>query len=329
MINIYVGEDPYYTYLECKKDIEKNYSLNQIEVYKYDALLDPIETVLDNCMTYSFFNTTKIIIYDRCTFLSSSNKDKKDKSDYINKLISFSEIKDDSIVLNLIVTPSLAKNESVKTLMQNSNVRSVNSLSEQDFFIYINKLVHSQNKTITSEATYELMHRCINENNKIDFLMIENNVNKLCLATDNINIVDVELLIYKPLEDKIFNLSTSLLKNQTVEAIKIFRDLLSLGYQVFTILPFLYSSFSFIARVKYLYSLNHSDEEIRVLLEEKSIFRIKYGIKDGAYISYKSLNNILSDLSKIENDIKFNGVEAESSIEYFILNFKDKYILNK
>lgn len=328
MVYIYVGEDPYYTYLECKRNIEKKYSENKdIDFYKFDGVLDEVSKVIDTCMTYSFFASKKVIIYDRCNFLSSS-KDKQDakKEKDIDSLIDFAMIEDYDVELNLIVTPSLQKSEKIKTLVQNSNLVSVQSLSEDDYFQFINKKVNSQNKNISTDACKEILVRCKSADGKFDYLQVQNNIDKLCLATDNITIDDVEALVYKPLEDKIFTISESLLNKNTAYALKVFRDLLSLGYQVYSILPVLYNSFWFLARVKYLAIQGKNIDEICSNMNEKSFYRVKYALKNIQYITYKNLNKILSDLGKEENNYKYENRDPEASLETFMCLFDKNYL---
>ena len=93
--------------------------------------------------------------------------------------------------------------------------------SDKDWIKYAEKLFANYG----IEANYNVIDEFTKRTNK-DAMLMNNEIKKLALYSNKITMNDLDLLVAKPLEDKIFNLCTLIVTNKTKEAINLYRDLL-------------------------------------------------------------------------------------------------------
>ena len=328
MINVYIGEDNYLTTNKLNSDLKKKYgNFETVELVKFDLYNDTLETVLNEASSYSFFYEAKVVIVSNCYFLSTSKEKVKKNKDDLAELEKFLTSSTDNLDLNFIVKGSLDKNALYKKMVEAKvNFIHVDLLSDEELIMTINSKVKNENKKISVEAVKELIARCKNPAGVVDFLLLDNNLKKLMTFTDNITIIDVEEMVYKPLEDKIFAIGQNLIKGETDKALHAYYDLVQLGNQVYGIISALYYSFLFMARVKFLANKQVSLERMQIALNVKNKYRVKYSMMDVKDVSYENLVKILADLSRLEEDCKFNGFNPFSALELFIASFSGNYL---
>ena len=86
-----------------------------------------------------------------------------------------------------------------------------------------------------------------------DLYRFMNEAQKLVLYKDKITVADVCLMVNKPLEDDVFQISNALMRGDNATALSIFRDLQKLGSKATdTLIPMLGTQFRFISEVCFL-----------------------------------------------------------------------------
>lgn len=347
MIKIYYGSDPGYTTHKLFNDLKKNLSSEDFSsLIKYDGYKDLVSTVIDDCLSYSLFSSSKNIIFTNCYFLTSSNKKvafSDASQNNFKDLIRYLSNPSPDTNLYLVADSLLKKSGDLYEAINDSAdvvLISCEVPSDDEYIMLANKTAKEQNKTITSDAIKALLERCriIASTTSfgaksIDYLMFNNNLTKLFTYKDNITVDDINELIYQPLEDNVFSIIQELMNKNTKAALKIYQDLLKQGLEGLSILPAFVSKFKDYALIKYLISSNYDNNEIALQLSKIQNKTVKpgsiyYKKKEIEAISYNSLLKVLNDLAEIEVNIKFNQDDANILLSLFIANFKAKYLYN-
>lgn len=92
---------------------------------------------------------------------------------------------------------------------------------------------------------------------------------KLENVEDKVGIQEVSALVYKPLEDNIFNLTTFMLQGQLSSALGLYHDLLMAGNDPYYLLAIMAGQIRFIAAVSFVLSRYMSEQEIATELQAK------------------------------------------------------------
>ena len=91
---------------------------------------------------------------------------------------------------------------------------------------------------------------------------------------------DIILLVDEDIDDTVFELVSSILKNDCNKAMKLYYNFINNGMDVSQIIAIIASQIRLLFQVKRLYNSGKSNEEIAKILEFKSPYRVKYLLKD-------------------------------------------------
>ena len=160
------------------------------------------------------------------------------------------------------------------------------------------------------------LNRC---NKDID--NIKNELDKLMLYKLEEKVIDkddITLLVDEDIDDTVFELVSSILKNDCNKAMKLYYNFINNGMDVGQIIAIIASQIRLLFQVKRLYNSGKSNEEIAKILEFKSPYRVKYLLKDCYYYSEDDLIKYLSKLADIDKNIKSGNGDGKFLLELFI-----------
>lgn len=257
----------------------------------------------------------KAVVVDNVSFLG-----KQTKKDELNELSDFLKGLDNSIDIYFIVRNDTIDEKSpiVKYIYENGSILNFVNLSAKDWPKYAKKYFADQNVAITDDAINELIYRVDGDLNR--FI---NEADKLCLYKNNIALMDVCLMVSKPLEDDAFQISNALFKGDSATALSIFRDLKLFGSKnIDYLIPLLANQFRFISQVSYLYDKGLSNEEIAQELSCNP-YRVKISLSNRRYLSRRKIAYALDDLYYLDYQIKSGQIDRFYGIELFLINFNN------
>jgi len=320
LIRIFISSDSGFNEYQVNKIIKKeNPGLDPMNFSKYDCFQNSLKDIVLDCSSFSFFGDKKIVYVSNCYFIGDTvNKNFQNEDD----LKSFSNYLDNlnpSTDLYLLANCKLGKNEIAKKLKKIAHITELSPLNELTLINEAKIYAEANDCLIDNDAAQLLVSRVNNDWNT--FL---NEIKKMCLYSKHITKIDVEKLIKKLPEDNVFEIMNALINNNVILALSIYRDLKFNGYTGYTILNILFSQFSFMTRVKFLSQKNLSNDSIADSLN-CSTGRVYMTLKNSKNLSFNSLINILSTLSKLEWDSKIESDDIDLRLETFILSF-DKYL---
>ena len=333
MLLIYYGQDSGYTTHRALKDIKKALSEQELkELIRFDGYKDSVPTVMEDCSSISLFGEKKTVLFTNCYFLSSTREKKvpfKDSDQHsYQEFLQYLEEPSPDTDLYMVVDGMLDKSSKLgKAIIESAEAKLVSCElpSPADFEMYAYKIAKERNKEIDKEGAKMLVERT-----KGDYLLFMNNLEKLLTYTDKVRAMDVEELVYQPLEDNAFTLVSSLLQKKTKAALKTYSDLRKGGYDPLMILPTFASQFRFYALVKFLSEKGEDKDSIAAQLSTKtskvSPGRVYYSLKDSQNLTFMKILSILEDLANMEIHIKHDGDDGDIDLKLFISLFSQKYL---
>lgn len=291
--------------------------INDLNYVKYNALEDDLNIAINDCEYLPLGVERKAIIFDNVTFL---NKD-GDKA-ILEKFTKIFQNSSDEIDIFLISRESTIneKLDIVKKCKENGIIISCNNLTKEEWPQYIKKYFSDRNIKIDDDAVEELSNRIDG-----DLSLFLNEGIKLSLYTDHIRVEDVMLMVAKPIEDDVFQLSNALLRKDKAACLDIYRGLKLLGSRTTdTLIPLLANQFRFMFQVLYLDSRYMSASEIANELGVKE-GRVKINLRNAKanHLKPESLLKVIDDLYQLDYQIKSGKIDKFFGFELFILNFNN------
>ena len=255
----------------------------------------------------------KAVVVDNVQFLSKGAK--KEDVDRIYEAI---KTPSDFVDVIFMVRKDTIDDKSpiVKEVQENGEIFNLINLKKEDWPIYTRKYFSNREVKIDDDAVEELILRVNGDLNR--FI---NEADKLCLYKDHISLIDVTLMVSKPLEDNAFEICNALINGNNSDALAIYRDLkLISSKSTDTLIPLLASQFRFMSQVFYLYETGMDYNEIASELNAHP-YRVKVTLGNRRRISRRIIAHSLDDLYYLDYQIKSGQIDRFYGLELFLINF--------
>ncbi len=324
MICVYFGDDAGLTSAQMAKEVNGLSRKFGAEIIRYDAFQHPVLDVVSECQTLSLTGDRKIVCFENCYFLSSkqikgSIPDSKQDFDSFTDYIRYPN---DLCDLYISVPGPLSQTNAIVKLLKSGSVKMVNcaQLNESDYIDLAIRKAGDEGKKITRDAASLLLKLTGN-----DYLMYQNCLDLLLTYSDNVTADDVDKMIHHPLEDDVFQIVTCFVKGDRKRALKVYRDLREGGSLPITLISVFATQFRFMAMARYLIEQGEDNDSIARELSRGSVKvnpnRIYYTRKDTKNISFSKFLSVLSELGRIEENVKLEGDDADDLIELFLAEY--------
>ena len=293
--------------------IERLGEPDDFNVAKFDLDNTSLEDALMDANLLPLGYDRKAVVFDNVHFL-----DKGAKKDDVEAVLNLVKEPSDEIDLFFVVRKGTIDDKSpiVDAVKNNGEILNFVNLTKEDWPKYAAKYFKDREIQIDNDAIGELVNRVDGDLNK--FI---NEANKLCLYKNHITIVDVVLMVSKPIEDDAFQMSNALFRGDNGVAISIYRDLKLLGQKfVDALIPMLASQFRFISQVCFLDSKGLDKDEIAKDLGVSPV-RVKIALKNSRNISRRQIANALDKLYNLDLQIKSGQIDRSYGLELFLINF--------
>ena len=257
------------------------------------------------------FNPYKFIVIDTSSYFSS----KKDM-DISSLTHYFDNYNVNSYLIFTYGSSSIdSRRKLFKLISDNGVVKKLEANSEylNDF---ISTYIKDNGYSMDMNSMSYLLSRC---DNNID--NIRNELDKLMLYKLNDKVItrdDISLLTIEDINDTVFELVSSILKNNNEKAMKLYYNFINNGMDVSQIIAVISNQIRLLFQVKRLYNSGKSNDEIAKILEFKSAYRVKYLLNDCYYYSESDLLKYLSKLADIDKAIKTGNGDGKLLLELFI-----------
>lgn len=314
MIYVIYGEENFL--MEQKlQSIKKEFQCNEenMNISTYRGLDNSMEEVIEDLTTPPFLTDKKMVILRNPYFLTS----KKVKKDTNEDAMFLEYLKKDNEDTIFVVY------HDVKDFDERKKV--VKELRKCATFFEIDKVNHYKLKDSTRQAI-KRREASIDED-ALDLLLsrIGNNlgqmameVDKLCLYTKQIDVHAVDVLVTKPLEENVFELTSALLNKERQKMFSIYHDLLVLNEEPVKLIVLLANQMRLLYQVKLLDRKGYTDKEIASILAVNP-YRLKYVRQGGKDFEIQELLQCLDQLSVLDVNIKTGKVDKKLGLELFMM----------
>ena len=293
--------------------IERLGEPDEFNVAKFDLDNTSLEDALMDANLLPLGYERKAVVFDNVHFL-----DKGAKKDDVEAVLNLVKEPSDEIDLFFVVRKGTIDDKSsiVDAVKNNGEILNFVNLTKEDWPKYAAKYFKDREIQIDNDAIGELVNRVDGDLNK--FI---NEANKLCLYKNHITIVDVVLMVSKPIEDDAFQMSNALISGDNSLALSIYRDL-KLGGSKATdpLIPMIASQFRFFSKVFYLADKGLDRDEIASELACNP-YRVKIALSNRRHLSRRDIAHVLDDLYALDYQIKSGQIDRFYGFELFLINF--------
>lgn len=315
MSNIYLiyGDENYIIKNELNKIID-NSNVVEDNIIKYNLDEVNVSDVIDEACMISMFDSKKVIICEKCSFLTVENK--KEINHDIDSLIRYINSPFEDVYLIFVVENQRLdeRKKIVKELKKCSKVVECKKQESHNLNNYIYEYFKSNSYNIDMSLV-----RLIVDKVKYDLTNIINECDKLMNYKDNdknITKEDVESVIRDNIEDNIFSLTNAIMEKNVSKAIKIYNDLTLMGEEEIKLIVMIANQFRSILQVKLMVKNGYKERDMASIIGEHP-YRVKLALSSNYTI--KELINKLKGLEKLDFDIKTGNIDKKFGFELFLL----------
>lgn len=255
----------------------------------------------------------KAVVVDHCSFLGNGGN--KELREIFTKLIQNSSDEIDLILIHRSATID-DKLPLVQEVKEKGQIFNFVNLKKDDWPVFIKKYFKDHNVEIEPAAVNELASRVDG-----DLYRFMNEAQKLTLYKNKITVADVALMVSKPIEDDVFQISNALMRGDNATALSIYRDLRKIDYHATeTLIPMLGTQFRFISQVCFLDEKGLEKGQIAKQLGTSEV-RVSIALKNSRYLSRTMIAHALDDLYQLDYNIKSGQIDRYYGFELFLINF--------
>lgn len=288
--------------------LKKNLNITSDSIY-YD--IENVSDIIVEASTIGMFDPYKFIVIDSGSyFLQKSEFDISLLEEYFNNYNT------NSYLIFILNSGSVDSKKKLYKLINDNGTINKLSVTEEYLDTFVRNYIKDNGFTMSNMDIKFFLGRC---NKDID--NIKNELDKLMLYKLEENVIDKDdiiLLVDEDIDDTVFELVSSILKNDCNKAMKLYYNFINNGMDVSQIIAIIASQIRLLFQVKRLYNSGKSNEEIAKILEFKSPYRVKYLLNDCYYYSEDDLIKYLSKLADIDKNIKSGNGDGKFLLELFI-----------
>lgn len=281
-------------------------------IVRYDLEESSLENIIEDASYLDLFENEKAIIVNNSLFLTSTLSLETDE---LEKYVLNQNEK--SIIFFIVNSEKLDERKKiVKFLKDKVEIKEFNKIQGYDLEKYI--------KTSFNEDGYKIDNDSIKRIISLlggNFKLIDNEINKLKLYKIEekvINIIDIESVVTKVLEDDIFKLVEAVLNNNKEKIFNLYKDLIELGEEPIKIVIMLANQFRLIYQVKVLLEDGLNKSEIANILGVHP-YRVQLALEKSSKYQESKLLDILESLANIDMEIKSGISDKNKALEMFFL----------
>ncbi len=316
MDNLYLiyGIEDYIIDEAIKKIITDNNIIDD-NIIKYNLDEVNVSLALEEASTVSMFDSKKLVICEGCTFLTGENK--KEINHDIDSLIKYINNPFTDVFLVFVVRKEKLddRKKIVKELKKNSTVIEAQKKENYNLNNYIIDYVNKNGYNMSKNACIKLIERA---GSNLSNLISE--CDKIFLYKDdekNITEEDIENLVFKNIEDNIFELTNAVMNKDKKKIINIYKDLILMGEEEIKLIVMLANQFRMILQVKLMVKNGYKERDMATIIREHP-YRVKLAMQSNFKIN--ELENYLIKLEELDYSIKSGKLDKSFGFEMFLLN---------
>lgn len=330
MIYLIKGNDRYHIDKKIDEIIAKQ-NIADFDIHRYDGKSKSflLQELVDDLMTIPFFSGYKIILFKNPLFILNNKKDiEEDENDTED-----SDDSDYAAVLNYIKNPvfetdfilysydySFKTNTKIyKEIIKNACVYDFQLPKADSFKAEAYSIINRSKLIIDNDAREQLI---INSNN--DYKILIDNIDKLLLYGERIDIDAVNHLTDPYVEEQIFSFTNAIFEKDYIKTFKILNDFYTINYSIFYLIAMLASQLRYLSQISYYNSKHYSINEMKNLTKTDKDYRIKKTLQIINRFRGVDFLKYLNELSKLDIALKSNSdLDDKLRFELFLINIME------
>ena len=280
------------------------------------------EKIINFCETIPFFSNKKLIVIKNSGFFKGIKDNNIQRENDINKEINIIDEYLKNIPDNVCIIFSeyeVDKRKKIyKTVLDKGYICEFKTPNENDIINWILKNLKKSNIFIDKTTASYLIR---NSGNKLEILSRE--IEKLKSyknENEEVSIIDIDNICTKSIETKIFDLVAKIGEKKPEEAIKIYRNLLSMKEYPTLIFNMIIRQFRMILQCFLLLNNGEDLKNISAILGIHD-FIVRECLKQSKNFSEHQLKSALRECLDIDLNIKTGKINPEIAIEMIILKY--------
>ncbi|MFA5066485.1 MAG: DNA polymerase III subunit delta [Candidatus Izemoplasmatales bacterium] len=307
------------SYLMKKKteEILQSFQLDTMNTESYDMEEYRLDMAISHAMTIPFLTDYKGVILSNAAFLCSESRNQEIEQS-IDSLIAYLDNPNPTTVL-IIQAPyeRLDRNHPVlKLLKTKAEICDCSSSQEIDVFQAVKDVLKNEKMTIEPNALQILVARAGTNRQ-----MLMNELDKVMAYASGLDQVTSEIVrevVTKNPEENIFLLVNALIEGDRQTMVSIYQDLMSSFLDPILVIKVIATKFQEILYTKELLKIGAKQEEImRYFSASKG--RLYYLLKNAREVSEEKLFDFLSQIEKLDADIKTGIIDKQVGLELFLM----------
>lgn len=296
--------------------------IDEFSYVRINAKETLVQDIIYECSLLPFMGKKVVRIDDPYFLTSVKEKVSLEKDQDYESFKKFVLATSDEDIVDVIIVLETSqinkKNDIYKAIEKNGKIifeegLDINALHQTGIQYFQRK-----GTIITSEALNLLLERV--GDNVSSFIQ---EADKLCLYSKSITEDDVHKMVAVPLEQNAFNICENLINNKLADALKVYRDLLTLKEEPVRLLNLLASQFRTYCQAAFLYQVEKKGQEEIASILKMHPYRVKMLARSLVKIKYNEIINVLDELFNLDTHIKEMAIEPSTGLELFIINFND------
>lgn len=281
----------------------------------FDAYKTPLHEIINDASTLPFMADKKVVVIKNSYFLTSENP-KLEFEQSFNELEEYLENENSSttVIFSVVGTKLDDKSVMVKKIKEKSKIYSLDSINKKDLPRVVKQMFDKQGISITSNALNEFISRCGD-----DMYLINNEIEKLSCYKKEIDIMDIDLMIPKKLEDNVFEMIDYIFSRKLDKVFTIYYDLKVNNHEPLTLISMIASQVRFMYQVMILKDKGYSESNIANELSCHP-YRVKVALEKVYRLNKMDLTSLLEELSDLDIKIKSGQIDRFVGFELFLLN---------
>lgn len=294
---------------------EYNCSNDRMNLSVYYGENNKMAEVYEDLITAPFLADKKMVVYYRPLFLTGTKGKYEEEEKYF---LDYLPVDNEEVIFVIFNDRSDFDNRKkcVKQLKKVANYYIYEHLDHYKVKEIIRTNMRDRNVTIEEDALELFMERVSN-----DLLHASLEMEKVCLYGNHIDKGIIDLLISKPIEDDVFQLTRAILAKDYQRMFSIYKDLQSLKEEPVKLIALVASQMRLLYQVKLLDRKGYNDQEIGKMLGVNP-YRLKYVRQEGKNFTIQELLKCLDQLANLDEGIKTGRMDKDMGFELFMLKIK-------
>jgi len=319
---VIVGEEEFLRNQTRKLIVENALTADELEfnLSVIDLEETPIEQAVEEMETFPFLGERRVVILQNAMFLTaaSAGKSREKVEHQLDRLLNYLQNPADfTIAVFIVPYQKLDERKKItKALLKHSAVFQAKPLNEAELVRWSFDLADQSRVKIDPKASELLVHMTGN-----NLQSVAGEMEKLSLHVgegETITEALVEKMVSKTLEQNVFALVDRIVRNQKLEAIQMYRELLVQKEEPIRILAAIARQYRIYAQVKHLSQSGYGVAQIASKLKLNP-YPVKLAAQQMGTFTDEYLLQQIDELAEIDFKMKTGQGDKDMQLELFIL----------